>query len=491
MNIYQILGISSDADSKEIRRAYARLIKEFRPETHPVEFGNIREAYEIALARYAEMQAAAEAEAAEQAQQEAEQVANQAAVTPDSAQASSPEELALQQAGSEAIQAQAETMPENPAEATPEHMHQSQPHPVFQYLQALEDCGSARNESKALALTQAFLPSLHDYSLDEYGAIEFEVLNWVFNTQHPMLLAYLELDAFYKWTENEGFGRRDFSVGEIHWLNNLKRAAQMYQLAWQQQDNNLASSGKGLPDCLLAEADINVRRQWRAWCDELGLPALSAYFKPVSNSPYPVRRMHLVYASVSAAITGWLIQEDLLLTLFYSALAFGCMLGIATYLVPLYRIYIMRTATKVGKYLTYFLLFYVLLNVGRVLLSDLDDKVPNNWARDMAREQVQAVADPVQSMVGPTICTGTEQRPGPEYPTQSVRNNETGTAEVLMLVDADGSVLDAQISKSSGHHRLDQAAVEVARRWCFAPLIENGQARKYSIKAPFRFTLSG
>ena len=49
MNNYQILGVDYEADERTIKRAYAKLIKEFRPDSHPVEFAKIRKAYEVLL----------------------------------------------------------------------------------------------------------------------------------------------------------------------------------------------------------------------------------------------------------------------------------------------------------------------------------------------------------------------------------------------------------------------------------------------------------
>ena len=45
---FETLGLESDADERTVKRAYAKLIKEFRPDSHPVEFARIREAYERA-----------------------------------------------------------------------------------------------------------------------------------------------------------------------------------------------------------------------------------------------------------------------------------------------------------------------------------------------------------------------------------------------------------------------------------------------------------
>ena len=45
----EVLGLDSDADEKTIRRAYAKLAKTYRPDTHPEEFSRIRAAYDALL----------------------------------------------------------------------------------------------------------------------------------------------------------------------------------------------------------------------------------------------------------------------------------------------------------------------------------------------------------------------------------------------------------------------------------------------------------
>ncbi len=66
---WQVLGLTHDAAVADVRRAYAALIKQYRPDSHPEEFARVREAYEVALpaARRREAQIAAQEEAARQA----------------------------------------------------------------------------------------------------------------------------------------------------------------------------------------------------------------------------------------------------------------------------------------------------------------------------------------------------------------------------------------------------------------------------------------
>jgi hypothetical protein len=49
MSDYEILGVPYDADQRTIKRAYAALIKQYRPDSHPTEFARIRVAYEKLL----------------------------------------------------------------------------------------------------------------------------------------------------------------------------------------------------------------------------------------------------------------------------------------------------------------------------------------------------------------------------------------------------------------------------------------------------------
>lgn len=51
----------------------------------------------------------------------------------------------------------------------------------------------------------------------------------------------------------------------------------------------------------------------------------------------------------------------------------------------------------------------------------------------------------------------------PDYPSLSRRLGEQGTAVIQILVDVDGRVIDAKLLQSSGHDRLDQAALAGVR----------------------------
>lgn len=64
----------------------------------------------------------------------------------------------------------------------------------------------------------------------------------------------------------------------------------------------------------------------------------------------------------------------------------------------------------------------------------------------------------------------------PEYPAASVRMLEVGVVVLELNVGADGRVIEARVQQSSGHPRLDAAAVrEALRRWRLLPATEDGQ----------------
>ena len=80
-------------------------------------------------------------------------------------------------------------------------------------------------------------------------------------------------------------------------------------------------------------------------------------------------------------------------------------------------------------------------------------------------------------------------RPMPVYPRMSQRLREEGVAIVLVDIDTSGQVSRAVIDKSSGFERLDEAALEAARKARFTPASIGGVPRNARAKLPFNFVL--
>jgi protein TonB len=61
----------------------------------------------------------------------------------------------------------------------------------------------------------------------------------------------------------------------------------------------------------------------------------------------------------------------------------------------------------------------------------------------------------------------------PEYPAISRRLGEQGTLHLKLVIAADGAVSDAQVETSSGHQKLDEAAVQwVKAHWRYEPAMQ-------------------
>jgi periplasmic protein TonB len=78
----------------------------------------------------------------------------------------------------------------------------------------------------------------------------------------------------------------------------------------------------------------------------------------------------------------------------------------------------------------------------------------------------------------------------PPYPPASERQDEQGIVMVRVRVGSDGRVLAASVKSSSGHGRLDEAAIEHARRaWRFVPATRDGVAVESWREIAVRFEL--
>lgn len=79
--------------------------------------------------------------------------------------------------------------------------------------------------------------------------------------------------------------------------------------------------------------------------------------------------------------------------------------------------------------------------------------------------------------------------PAPVYPRASRRLGESGLVVVRVFVDADGLPRQLQVLQSSGHARLDEAALDGVRRARFTPPTENGRPTAGWARIPIPFEL--
>jgi protein TonB len=80
--------------------------------------------------------------------------------------------------------------------------------------------------------------------------------------------------------------------------------------------------------------------------------------------------------------------------------------------------------------------------------------------------------------------------PLPPYPPLSRRLGEQGTVLVRVHIDQEGNPTHAEVKTSSGYERLDQTALQTARRWRYKPGKQNGVPIAMALEVPISFQLS-
>jgi len=79
--------------------------------------------------------------------------------------------------------------------------------------------------------------------------------------------------------------------------------------------------------------------------------------------------------------------------------------------------------------------------------------------------------------------------PPPKYPRIAIKRDYQGTAELMVLVNINGTVDDAWLFESSGYSILDNAALQSVKNWSFTPGKQGNQAIEMWVRVPVRFQL--
>lgn len=78
------------------------------------------------------------------------------------------------------------------------------------------------------------------------------------------------------------------------------------------------------------------------------------------------------------------------------------------------------------------------------------------------------------------------------YPRRSRRRGEEGTVTVRFVIEHDGRITGVSIIDSSGHSRLDQAAIETLRRAApFEPIPPAMNRQRWPLSVPIAYSLRG
>lgn len=103
------------------------------------------------------------------------------------------------------------------------------------------------------------------------------------------------------------------------------------------------------------------------------------------------------------------------------------------------------------------------------------------------------VAEPAPAAPAPKLIPSSSVQylvaPPLEYPRASRRMRESGKVMVRVYIDAEGLPQRVQIDRSSGHARLDEAALDAVRKARFRPYTENGRPTPGWAYIPLTFDL--
>ena len=91
---------------------------------------------------------------------------------------------------------------------------------------------------------------------------------------------------------------------------------------------------------------------------------------------------------------------------------------------------------------------------------------------------------------GVTSGAQTFKATSPVYPRISRRRSEEGTVTLSIEVLANGQAGKISITQSSGHHRLDEAALKAARKTTFTPAKQFGREIDSTTELSFTFRLT-
>ena len=100
-----------------------------------------------------------------------------------------------------------------------------------------------------------------------------------------------------------------------------------------------------------------------------------------------------------------------------------------------------------------------------------------------------APAAPSTAVTPPDFSAGQLNNAGPSYPFLSRKAKEEGVVLLKVLVSPDGRAKELQVENSSGHKRLDKAALDTVRKWRFLPARRAGTPVEAWVLVPVTFSL--
>ena len=97
---------------------------------------------------------------------------------------------------------------------------------------------------------------------------------------------------------------------------------------------------------------------------------------------------------------------------------------------------------------------------------------------------------PEPVVIPPRADAKSRNNPPPAYPRIARRLGQEGTVVLEVFILANGSVGQVHLKKSSGHERLDEAAMEGVKHWRYIPAMRGDQPIDYWYIQPVKFVLN-
>jgi len=111
---------------------------------------------------------------------------------------------------------------------------------------------------------------------------------------------------------------------------------------------------------------------------------------------------------------------------------------------------------------------------------------PDEKKSPLLKQHIQSAAVRGSQSASPDYL----RNPPPVYPAESQEAHEQGIVLVRVEVGVSGNVEAVSLQQSSGHFRLDRAALEAVRHWKFHPATLAGVAIEADVAVPVHFELN-
>jgi hypothetical protein len=360
---FETLGLEWDVDERTVKRAYAKLIKEFRPDSHPVEFARIREAYEQATeyvrdrAYWAEVeQSEAEDEALAQDQPaeplRSENIADlaQKAAKQDSQfdrqpqtqlpvdveddtfdippyqrlhseRISEAELFHLLDSPEQTIQVLPDVAPLLKSDTAEKSLPQNNHYQLInQMLAELGQFKLPQQEADALACFNTQLQRLDEMSLDARMDYEDALGQWMLYSEQPPLRVFGAACQLFGWDADHQSYVHRYGAVRFTQLQALYSFYQKTVDSLAPDSSALACwRGKTRAEFVALKAQY---AQWQVDCLNLNLPNLQHYFSELPEKRFQVYVVDMLFALSLAFLAWFVVLREFELLAFWGRLVF-------------------------------------------------------------------------------------------------------------------------------------------------------------------------